>query len=73
MWRPRCWPKARATHSEKSWSVRWPTSRVLAPELDVAVAYRAETYQASGMVAVQLQIHPDRRSCLRPSTCTERR
>jgi hypothetical protein len=31
---------------------------VLAPELDVAVAYRAEIYQASGMVAVQLQIHP---------------
>ena len=29
---------------------------VLAPELDVAVAYRAEIYQASGMVAVQLQI-----------------
>lgn len=31
----------------------------LAAELDVAVAYRAEIYQASGMVAVQLQIHPD--------------
>ena len=31
---------------------------VLAPELDVAVAYRAEIHQASGMVAVQLQIHP---------------
>lgn len=31
---------------------------VLAPELDVAVAYRAEIYQASGMVAVQLRIHP---------------
>ena len=31
---------------------------VLAPELDVAVAYRAEIYQASGMVAIQLQIHP---------------
>jgi hypothetical protein len=31
---------------------------VLAPGLDVAVAYRAEIYQASGMVAVQLQIHP---------------
>jgi hypothetical protein len=31
---------------------------VLAPELDVAVAYRAEIYQASGMVAVQLAIEP---------------
>jgi hypothetical protein len=31
---------------------------VLAPELDVAVAYRAEIYQASGMVAVQLEIDP---------------
>ncbi len=31
---------------------------VLAPELDVAVTYRAEIYQASGMVAIQLQIHP---------------
>jgi hypothetical protein len=30
----------------------------LAPELDVAVAYRAEIYQASGMVAVQLRIPP---------------
>lgn len=30
----------------------------LAPELDPVVAYRAEIYQASGMVAVQLQIPP---------------
>lgn len=30
----------------------------LAPELDAVVAYRAEIYQASGMVAVQLQIPP---------------
>ena len=30
----------------------------LASELDVVVAYRAEIYQASGMVAVQLQISP---------------
>ena len=30
----------------------------LASELDVVVAYRAEIYQASGMVAVQLQIPP---------------
>ena len=30
----------------------------LAAELDVVVAYRAEIYQASGMVAVQLQIPP---------------
>jgi len=28
----------------------------LAPELDMAAAYRAEIYQAAGMVAVQLQI-----------------
>ena len=31
---------------------------ILAPELDVAVTYRAEIYQASGMVAVQLDIPP---------------
>jgi len=31
---------------------------MLAPELDVAVAYRAEIYQASGMVAVELGISP---------------
>ena len=30
----------------------------LAPELDGVVAYRAEIYQASGMVSVQLQIAP---------------
>lgn len=31
-------------------------SGVLAPDLEVAVAYRAEIHQASGMVAIQLQI-----------------
>lgn len=31
----------------------------LAAKLDVAVGYRAEIYRVSGMVAVQLQIHPD--------------
>lgn len=31
----------------------------LAPGLDVAVAYRAQIHQASGMIAVQLQIPPD--------------
>ena len=31
-------------------------SGTLAPDLDDAVAYRAEIYQASGMVAVQLQV-----------------
>jgi hypothetical protein len=31
----------------------------LAPELDDVVAYRAEIYQASGMVAVQLHVSPE--------------